>query len=197
MDTRVWTAKSPSTTVNNFNVKMEASATVYPKQPLLNVHAPLGLRENVAARLLKKIVKLASVYLILVKMAVLASKALTDIPALAPQASMALIAGLAIMALMTILVVPILARVTVFVRKMLQPQVAIFVKIWVVPVPVARVQRLVAKPRKMEFPSVNVAIFKFPDSLMKIVLDAVLNSMELTVMSVLRGTRVQGIHVKM
>ena len=111
----VWNAKPPSTTANKFNVKMAVSATAYPKQPRLNVNAPLGLREPVATKLLKKIVKTTSVCL-LAKMAVLASKTLTDIPAFAPQASKALIAGLTMMALMIILVVPILATVTVFVR---------------------------------------------------------------------------------
>ena len=191
MGTWVWTAKPPSTTVNKFNVKMVVSATAYPKQPRLNVYAPLGLREPVATKLLKKIVKTTSVCLILAKMAVLASKTLTDIPAIAPQASKALIAGLTMMALMTIPVFPILAKVTVFVRKMTLPQVAIFVKIWLVPFPVARVQRFAAKPRKMEFSSVNVLVIKFPDLPMKTVLNAVLNSMVLTVMSVLRGTGVQ------
>ena len=94
---------------------MAVSATAYPKQPRLNVNAPLGLREPVATKLLKKIVKTTSVCL-LAKMAVLASRTLTDIPAFAPQASKALIAGLTMMALMIILVVPILATVTVFVR---------------------------------------------------------------------------------
>lgn len=112
----VWTAKSPSTTANKFNVKMAVSVTAYPKQPRLNVYAPLGLREPVATKLLKKIVKTTSVCLILAKMAVLASKTLTDIPVFAPQASKALIAGLTMMALMKILVVPILATVTVFVK---------------------------------------------------------------------------------
>ena len=111
----VWNAKPPSTTANKFNVKMAVSATAYPKQPRLNVNAPLGLREPVATKLLKKIVKTTSVCL-LAKMAVLASKTLTDIPAFAPQASKALIVGLTMMALMIILVVPILATVTVFVR---------------------------------------------------------------------------------
>jgi len=111
----VWNAKPPSTTANKFNVKMAVSATAYPKQPRLNVNAPLGLREPVVTKLLKKIVKTTSVCL-LAKMAVLASKTLTDIPAFAPQASKALIAGLMMMALMIILVVPILATVTVFVR---------------------------------------------------------------------------------
>jgi hypothetical protein len=111
----VWNAKPPSTTANKFNVKMAVSATAYPKQPRLNVNAPLGLREPVATKLLKKIVKTTSVCL-LAKMAVLASRTLTDIPAFAPQASKALIAGLTMMALMIILVVPILATVTVFVR---------------------------------------------------------------------------------
>jgi hypothetical protein len=187
----VWTAKPPSTTANKFNVRMAVFATAYPKQPRLNVYAPLGLREPVATKLLKKIVKTTSVCLILAKMAVLASKTLTDIPAIAPQASKALIAGLTMMALMTIPVFPILATVTVFVRKMPLPQVAIFVKIWLVPVPVARLQRFAVKPRKMEFLNVNVPIIKFPDLLMKIVLDAVLNSMVLTVKSVLRGTGLQ------
>jgi len=196
MGTWVWTAKPPSTTVNKFNVKMVVSATAYPKQPRLNVYAPLGLREPVATKLLKKIVKTTNVGLILAKMAVLASKTLTDIPAIAPQASQALIAGLTMMALMTIPVFPILAKVTVFVRKMTLPQVAIFVKIWLVPFPVARVQRFAAKPRKMEFSSVNVLVIKFPDLPMKAVLNAVLNSMVLTVMSVLRGTGVQGMPVK-
>ena len=112
----VWTAKPPSTTANKFNVRMAVSATAYPKQPRLNVYAPLGLREFVATKLLKKIVKTTSVCLILAKMAVLASKTLTDIPVFAPQASKAQIAGLTMMALMTIHVVPILATVTVFVR---------------------------------------------------------------------------------
>ena len=112
----VWTAKSPSTTANKFNVRMAVSATAYPKQPRLNVYAPLGLREFVATKLLKKIVKTTSVSLILAKMAVLASKTLMDIPVFAPQASKALIAGLTMMALMTILVVPILATVTVVVK---------------------------------------------------------------------------------
>ena len=49
-------------------------------------------------------------------MAVLALKKLTDIPVFVPQASKVLIASLTMMALMTILVVPILATVTVFVR---------------------------------------------------------------------------------
>ena len=111
----VWNAKPPSTTANKFNVRMEVFATAYPKQPRLNVNAPLGLREPVATKLLKKIVKTTSVCL-LAKMAVLASKTLTDIPAFAPQASKALIVGLTMMALMIILVVPILATVTVFVR---------------------------------------------------------------------------------
>ena len=111
----VWNAKPPSTTANKFNVKMAVSATAYPKQPRLNVNAPLGLREPVATKLLKKIVKTTSVCL-LAKMAVLASRTLTDIPAFAPQASKALIVGLTMMALMIILVVPILATVTVFVR---------------------------------------------------------------------------------
>ena len=112
----VWNAKPPSTTANKFNVKMVVSATAYPKQPLLNVYAPLGLMESVATKLMKKIVKTTSVCLILAKMAVLASKTLTDIPAFAPQASKALIVGLTMMALMIILVVPILVTVTVFVR---------------------------------------------------------------------------------
>ena len=111
----VWNAKPPSTTANKFNVKMAVSATAYPKQPRLNVYALLGLKEPVATKLLKKIVKTTSVCL-LAKMAVLASKTLTDIPAFAPQASKALIVGLTMMALMIILVVPILATVTVFVR---------------------------------------------------------------------------------
>jgi hypothetical protein len=111
----VWNAKPPSTTANKFNVKMVVSATAYPKQPRLNVYAPLVLREFVATKLLKKIVKTTSVCLILAKMAVLASKTLTDIPVFAPQASKALIAGLTMMALMKILVVPILVTVTVFV----------------------------------------------------------------------------------
>jgi hypothetical protein len=74
------------------------------------------LKEPVVTKLLKKIVKTSSVCLILAKMAVLASKTLTDILAFAPQASKALIASLMMMALMIILVVPILATVTVFVR---------------------------------------------------------------------------------
>ena len=116
MGTWVWNAKPPSTTANKFNVKMEVSVIAYPKQPRLNVYAPLGLREPVATKLLKKIVKTTSVCLIPAKMVVLASKTLTDIPAFAPQASKALIASLMMMALMTILVVPILVTVTVFVR---------------------------------------------------------------------------------
>ena len=186
----VWNAKPPSTTANKFNVKMAVSATAYPKQPRLNVNALLGLREPVATKLLKKIVKTTSVCL-LAKMAVLASRTLTDIPAFAPQASKALIAGLTMMALMIILVVPILATVTVFVRKMPLPQVAIFVKIWLVPVPVAHFQRFAVKPRKMKFSSVNVPIIKFPDLPMRTVLNVVLNSMVLAVMSVLKGTGVQ------
>ena len=185
----VWTAKPPSTTANKFNVKMAASATAYPRQHRLNVNAPLGLREPAAIRLLKKIVKTTSVCLILAKMAVLASKTLTDIPAIAPQASKALIAGLTMMTLMTIRVIPILAKGTVFVRKMTLQQVAIFVKIWLATN--ARFQRFAVKPRKMKFSSVNVPIIKFPDLPMKTVLSAVLNSMVLTVMSVLRGTGLQ------
>ena len=53
----VWTAKSPSTTANKFNVKMVVSVTAYPKQPRLNVYAPLGLMEPVATKLMKKVVK--------------------------------------------------------------------------------------------------------------------------------------------
>ena len=112
----VWTAKSPSTTANKFNVKMVVSVIAYPKQPRLNVYALLGLKESFATRLLKKIVKTTSVCLILAKMAVLALKKLTDIPVFACQASKVLIASLAMMALMTILVVPILVTVPVFVR---------------------------------------------------------------------------------
>ena len=74
---------------------------------------------------------------------------------------------------------------------MLLPQVAIFVKIWLVPVPVAYFQRFAVKPRKMKFSSVNVPIIKFPDLSMRPVLNVVLNSMVLAVMSVLRGTEVQ------
>ena len=74
---------------------------------------------------------------------------------------------------------------------MLLPQVAIFVKIWLVPVPVAYFQRFAVKPRKMKFSSVNVPIIKFPDLSMRPVLNVVLNSMVLAVMSVLRGTGVQ------
>ena len=74
---------------------------------------------------------------------------------------------------------------------MLLPQVAIFVKIWLVPVPVAHFQRFAVKPRKMKFSSVNVPIIKFPDLPMRTVLNVVLNSMVLAVMSVLRGTGVQ------
>jgi hypothetical protein len=68
----VWTAKPPSTTANKFNVKMVVSATAYPKQLHLNAYAPLGLREPVATKLLKKIVKTSNVCLILAKMVVLA-----------------------------------------------------------------------------------------------------------------------------
>ena len=74
---------------------------------------------------------------------------------------------------------------------MLLPLVAIFVKIWLVPVPVAYFQRFAVKPWKMKFSSVNVPIIKFPDLSMRPVLNVVLNSMVLAVMSVLRGTGVQ------
>ena len=74
---------------------------------------------------------------------------------------------------------------------MLLPQVAIFVKIWLVPVPVVCFQKFVVKSRKMKFSSVNVPIIKFPDLPMRTVLNVVLNSMVLAVMSVLRGTGVQ------
>ena len=46
----VWTAKPPLTTANKFNVKMVGSAIAYPKQPLLNVYAQLGLRDLSATR---------------------------------------------------------------------------------------------------------------------------------------------------
>jgi hypothetical protein len=48
----------------------------------------------------------------------------------------------------------------------------------------------------MKFSSVNVLIIKFPDLSMRPVLNVVLNSMVLAVMSVLRGTEVQGMPVK-
>ena len=71
------------------------------------------------------------------------------------------------------------------------PQVAMFVKIWLVPVLVAYFQKFAVKPRKMKFSNVNVPIIKFPDLPMRTVLNVVLNSMVLAVMSVLRGTEVQ------